>query len=154
MENVKQKALEEVTAFLERAGEDKNVFIAKVQVQENVLTCDYEKDETITSHEVSVVLLAKTPKGLEVAYNNVISLADSLTEDQMFEKIEQAFPTAEEIEASRKQAEEERKKREEFQKQMEQINPAGLAKAAAEAASIPGDEEAVNTEKNERSDAN
>ena len=143
MENIQNKALEEVKAFLERSGEKPEVFIAKVQIFENVMTSDLEEGEVKFNNEVSIVLLAKTPQGLQVAYNNVIAYENNQTEEEIFEAIEKAFPTAEEIEEARAKAAKEAEAKAKFQEQIQNINPAELAKLAQEQVGIPEGAEPV-----------
>jgi len=143
MENIQNKALTEVKAFLDRSGEKQEVFIAKVQVFENVLTSDLEDGEVKYNNEISVVLLAKSPQGLQVAYNNVITYEAGQNEDEIFKAIEDAFPTLEEIEAARAKAAEEAEAKAKFQEQMSSLDPAELAKLAQQQAGIPEGAEQV-----------
>ena len=130
MNNIKGKALTELKAFLDRSGEELNTFIAKIQVFENVLTVDFEAGTEVATNEVSVALLAKTPQGIQVAYNNVIPYDASLSEEEIFTIITNAFPTKEEIDAAREKAAAEAEARKGFEEQMQGLDPQALAAMA------------------------
>ena len=140
MRDYKLKAVEEVKNFLERSNEEVKNFIVKVQVFENVLTVDLATDDENIEHELNVVLLAKTPQGMQVAYNNVISFTDDMSPEEINEAITTAFPTKEAIEEARKAAAEEEAKREAFQQQMQQLDPQELAKMATKQVGMPGED--------------
>ena len=128
----KEKAVEEMKNFLERSGEEPDNFIVKVQVLEDILTVDLAYDDkSTTRHELSVALLAKTPEGLQLAYNKVIPFTEEEAEEDVMNAITNAFPTQEEIDEGRKKAEEEAARRKEFQEQMQNLDPQELAKMAA-----------------------
>ena len=128
MENViKAKALEELEAFLKNSGEDVENYIGKVFINESIVTRDFVEGVNNTTNEIVVALLAKTPQGLKVAYNNSIEYGPDATEEEVLEIISKAFPTKEEIEEAKRQQEEEMKRKEEFQKQMQELNPQELA---------------------------
>jgi len=144
MKDYKLKAVEEVKNFLVRSEEEIENFIAKVQVFENVLTVDFATNDEEVKHEINVVLLAKTPQGIQVAYNNVISFTDAMSAEEVNEAIVNSFPTKEAIVAARKAAEEEATKKEAFQQQMQKLDPQELARMAAGQVGMPGeDTEAV-----------
>jgi hypothetical protein len=137
----KTKAVEEMRSFLDRSGEEAVNFIIKVQVIESVLTVDLADEVNATdTHELNVVLLAKTPQGIQVAYSKIIPFSNDDAEDDVLVRIEEAFPTQEEIDAERAKAAEEAKKREEFQQQMQQLDPQELAKMALQQAGAPGED--------------
>ena len=140
MKDYKLKAVEEVKNFLLRSDEQVENFITKVQVFENVLTVDLATNVEEIKHELNVVLLAKTPQGIQVAYNNVIQFTDEMTADEVNEAIANAFPSKEDIDNARKQAAEETEKKEAFQQQMQQLDPQELAKMARENNPMPGDD--------------
>ena len=142
MENIKQKMLEEVEAFVIRSGEDIKAFTAKVQVFNGVVTKDFSTGETKEENELVVTLLAPTPEGVKAVYSNVVGFKDSDTEEEVFDKIVKAFPTKEEIEEAKKQREEEIKAREKIQQEMmSKLNSEEIAKMMQEEQPVSEDTE-------------
>ena len=137
MENIKNKAITELKGFLDRSGEKLETFVAKVQVFEDVLTVDFEADTSVSKNELSIILLAKTPQGLQVAYNNVVSYDSSATEEEILKAIETAFPSQEEIDAARAKAAEEANARKAFEEKMQNMNPQQIAEMMAQEGVAP-----------------
>ena len=131
MEKIRARAAEELKAFLERSEEDLNNFIAKVQIFADVLTEDYAEEIVTTHNEISVVLLAKTPNGLQVAYNNTIVYDPTKSEEDIFKLIKDAFPTKEEIVKAKEEAAKQEAARKEFQERMQNLNPQEVAELMA-----------------------
>jgi len=131
MEKIRARAAEELKAFLERSEEDLNNFIAKVQIFADVLTEDYVEEKVTTHNEISVVLLAKTPNGLQVAYNNTIVYDPTKSEEDIFKLIKDAFPTKEEIVKAKEEAAKQEAARKEFQERMQNLNPQEVAELMA-----------------------
>ena len=131
---IKEKAAEELKSFIERSGEDTKKFIAKIQIFTDVLTVDYNKDETKLTNEISISLIGDTPEGKSVVYRNVVEYTNEDSEEVVMEKIVKAFPTKEEIEKAKKEAEERAKLEAEMMKKMQEqmanMKPEDLAKAA------------------------
>ena len=137
MENIKNKAITELKGFLDRSGEKLETFVAKVQVFEDVLTVDFEAGTSVSKNELSIILLAKTPQGLQVAYNNVVSYASTATEEEIFKDIETAFPTQEDIDAAKAKAAEEANSRKEFEEKMQNMNPQQIAEMMSKEGVLP-----------------
>jgi len=149
MREIKAKAMEELVKFLENNEEDKNNFIAKVDTTEGILTNDFEKGLEKEYNEVIVILLAKTPNGLQNAYTNVIAYDPEADKEEVFRLIEKAFPTKEEIVEAKAKAAEQEKARKEFEERMQNINPQELAAMMGEEAKDIV-EEAVSEENKEK----
>jgi len=128
LQKVKEKVVVELGNFLDRSGEDRKPFLAKVNIMENVLEHSFEKEESKNTNEIFATLLVNTPEGMQVAYNTVISFTVDDDIDTVFKAIENAFPSKEQIEEAKAKAKEEEERKRKFQEQMQNINPQEIAK--------------------------